>query len=76
MFDTCTHQYLGKSECDYLQQTSRSLKWSVEREAKEEEATEEGAAEEEEVESAASASVGNDRLLQELWTKRHPNQAI
>ena len=46
-----------------FQQTSQSLKWLVEREAKEEE-------------SAASASVGNDRLLQELWTKRHPNPVI
>ena len=55
-----------------FQQTSQSLKWLVEREAKEE-----GAAEEEvEEESAASASVGNDRLLQELWTKRHPNPVI
>ena len=53
-----------------FQQTSQSLKWSVEREAKEE-----GAAEEEEG-SAASASVGDDRLLQELWTKRHPNPVI
>ena len=51
-----------------FQQTSQSLKWSVEREAKEEGAVEE--------ESAASASVGNDRLLQELWTKRHPNPVI
>ena len=51
-----------------FQQTSQSLKWSVEREAKEEGAAEEGA--------AASASVGNDRLLQELWTKRHPNPVI
>ena len=55
-----------------FQQTSQSLKWLVEREAKEEGA----AAEEEEEESAASASVGNDRLLQELWTKRHPNPVI
>ena len=56
-----------------FQQTSQSLKWSVERESKEEGAAEE---EEEEEESAASASVGNDRLLQELWTKRHPNPVI
>ena len=55
-----------------FQQRSQSLKWSVEREAKEEGAAEE----EEEEESAASASVGNDRLLQELWTKRHPNPVI
>ena len=55
-----------------FQQRSQSLKWLVEREAKEEGA-EEGAVEEE---SAASASVGNDRLLQELWTKRHPNPVI
>ena len=63
----------------YFQQRSQSLKWLVEREAKEgaeeEGATEEGALAVEE-ESAASASVGNDRLLQELWTKRHPNPVI